>query len=91
MTADLAHPLAASAPAAKGGNPNLFHIIVQVKCSVMNTGSIAGAEVAKLYISIPNSPPKQLRGFGKKTLVHGQTKNFNFSLTEGVLSIWSME
>jgi len=91
MRADLAHPLAASAPAAEGGNPNLFNIIAQVKCSVTNTGSVAGAEVAQLYVGIPNSPPKQLRGFEKKTLAPGQTKNFDFSLTRRDLSVWSTE
>lgn len=88
MTANLAYPLP-SAPSAQGGNPNLFTTVAKISCSITKTGPVAGAEVAQLYIGIPNSPPKQLRGFEKKLLVPGASKTFDFELTRRDLSIWS--
>jgi beta-glucosidase len=82
--------LVPEAPAmVQGGNPLLYEKIALVDFRVSNTGSFAASEVAQLYIGIPNSPPRQLRGFTKKFLAPGQTENFHFDLTRRDLSIWS--
>ncbi|QDS68965.1 hypothetical protein FKW77_008868 [Venturia effusa] len=90
MTSDLAYPLP-PAPSKQGGNPNLFTTIAHINCSITNTGSVTAAEVAQLYIGIPNSPPKQLRGFEKKLLNPEESAPFSFALTRRDLSIWSTE
>jgi len=90
LTANLTYPLPEAA-IVQGGNPRLFDVIAIVNCSVTNTGPVTGAEVAQLYIGIPNSPPKQLRGFEKKLLAPRQTETLGFPLTRRDLSIWSTE
>lgn len=85
---NLTYPLP-PAPSEQGGNPNLFTTIAQIECMVTNTGSVEGAEVAQVYVGIPNSPPKQLRGFEKKSLNPGESDTFKFSLARRDLSIWS--
>lgn len=55
---------------------------------VTNTGKIAAAEVAQLYIGIPNSPLKQLRGFDKPVIGAGSRVPVTFELTRRDLSIW---
>jgi len=57
--------LPAPAKIISGGNPNLFQTLAVVSATITNTGSVVAAEVAQLYIGIPNSPAMQLRGFVK--------------------------
>jgi beta-glucosidase len=67
---------------------------VDVRVSVTNTGSTAGAEVAQLYLGFPSSagePPKQLKGFEKVELQPGQRTKVLFHLTRRDLSSWSTE
>ena len=46
--------------------------------NITNTGVVAGAEVAQLYLSYPKSetdqPPKHLRGFAKAYLEPGESR-----------------
>jgi beta-glucosidase len=58
---------------------------------VGNTGNAPSAEVAQLYIGIPNSPPKQLRGFDKAMIGPGASVTFVFQLTRRDLSVWDTE
>src|SRR5208282_5474829 len=48
---------------------------VTVSLSVTNTGLVAGADVAQLYLGIPSTvvpePPKSLQGFQKVSLTPG--------------------
>lgn len=55
---------------------------------VANTGEMPSPEVAQLYIGIPNSAPKQLRGFDKAMIGPGATVQFVFLLTRRDLSVW---
>lgn len=75
-----------------GGPAELFHPVGIVTAMVRNTGRVAGAEVAQLYLglpgSAPDSPPKQLRGFQKVDLRPGQWAQVAFSLTRRDLSYW---
>ncbi|GAA5831261.1 hypothetical protein JCM11251_007811 [Rhodosporidiobolus azoricus] len=65
--------------------PGLYDRAYTVKAVVKNTGDVAGAEVAQLYLSFPSSTPRQLpvrqlRGFAKPHLKPGQSKTVEFEL-----------
>ncbi|KAI1211232.1 glycoside hydrolase family 3 protein [Annulohypoxylon truncatum] len=74
----------------EGGQEDLWDIIATVSATVTNTGKVAGAEAAQLYVGIPNGPVKQLRGFEKPVLKPGQSATVNFSLTRRDLSTWDV-
>ncbi|HEV2372681.1 MAG TPA: glycoside hydrolase family 3 C-terminal domain-containing protein [Streptosporangiaceae bacterium] len=60
--------------------------------TVTNTGSVAGSDVAQLYLGDPPSagePPRQLKGFQRVTLSPGQSTTVTFSLTSRDLSYWN--
>ena len=81
----------ASAPIVPGGNPRLFDTLAKVSATVKNTGSVDGKEVAQLYIGIPNSPVRQLRGFEKVLIKTGKSTTVTFNLTRRDLSIWDTD
>ena len=61
--------------------------------TVTNTGSVAGVEIAQLYVGFPASaglPPKQLKGFERVELAAGQSKTVRVALSPADLSIWSV-
>ena len=74
-----------------GGQVDLWDPIINVTATVGNTGGVVGAEVAQLYLGIPNAPKKQLRGFEKLTLAPDNSTTAVFELTRRDLSIWSTE
>jgi beta-glucosidase len=62
-----------------------------VTATVTNTGKVAGAEVAQLYLGDPavaGEPPRQLEGFDKVYLRPGQSTTVRFELTGHELSYW---
>jgi beta-glucosidase len=62
-----------------------------VTADIKNTGAVAGAEVAQMYLGFPRSagePPKVLRGFEKVALAAGETKTATFPLDAQSTSIW---
>jgi hypothetical protein len=62
-----------------------------VSATVTNTGKVAGAEVAQLYLGDPavaSEPPRQLEGFDKVSLKPGQSARVTFPLTGHDLSYW---
>jgi beta-glucosidase len=66
--------------------------VATVTAKVTNTGSVAGADVAQLYVGDPaasQDPPKQLRGFQRVTLNPGQSATVSFPLTVHDLASWS--
>jgi len=73
------------------GNPNQM---VTVSFDVKNTGSIAGAEVAELYVGIPSTavpePPKWLKGFQKVTLTPGQMTQVQLTLDMRSFAYWDI-
>ena len=73
---------------AEGGNAALWDIIATIDFTVSNTGPASAAEVAQLYVGIPNGPSKVLRGFGKQTIAAGESEMFSFDLTRRDLSTW---
>lgn len=75
-----------------GGQEDLYDVVATVQAKVKNTGAVAGAEVAQLYVGIPgtNQPAKQLRGFEKVTLKPEQTATVTFPLRRIDLSVWDV-
>lgn len=70
---------------------NLWDKVVKIQVGVKNVGKVEGQEVAQLYLGIPNSPPKQLRGFEKLFLKPGKSATATFELTRRDLSVWDVE
>jgi beta-glucosidase len=77
--------LQAPATAASGST-------VPVTFDITNTGSLAGAEVAQLYISDPSAkatrPERELKGFEKVRLAPGETKHVTINLDARAFSYW---
>ncbi len=77
--------LQAPATAASGST-------VPVSFDVTNTGSVAGAEVAQLYVSDPSAkamrPERELKGFAKVRLAPGETKHITLELDARAFSYW---
>lgn len=59
--------------------------------TVKNTGSVAAAEVAQVYLEWPNQAGiRHLRGFQKQTISPGQSATFTFNLQRRDLSRWNL-
>lgn len=65
-------------------------MVAQVTAIVQNTGEVDAAEVAQLYIGIPDAPAKQLRGFSKVHILAGGNATVEFDLLRRDLSEWSV-
>jgi beta-glucosidase len=67
----------------------------KISAVVTNTGKVAGAEVAQLYLSLAaqagiDFPPQQLRGFEKVFLKPGESKRVSFSLRRKDVAYWNV-
>ncbi|KAG5982219.1 hypothetical protein E4U55_002181 [Claviceps digitariae] len=71
-----------------GGQEDLWESIAIVSCTIANRGPVDGAEVAQLYVRIPGTRAKQLRGFSKEFLQAGKKARVSFALTRRDLSVW---
>jgi beta-glucosidase len=63
-----------------------------VTAKITNTGSVAGADVAQMYVGDPaasDDPPEQLKGFQRVNLNPGQSATVSFPLTIHDLASWS--
>lgn len=76
-----------------GGNPELYDILYTVTASITNTGSVAGDEVAQLYVSLggPYDAVVQLRGFERLSIQPNETTLFTVDLTRRDLSNWDID
>jgi len=75
--------LSLSTKTLKAGSP------LGVDVTVRNAGSVAGDEVAQLYLSFPSAPGmpiRALRGFHRVTLAPGESKRVHFDLNARDLS-----
>ncbi|KAI6362027.1 hypothetical protein MCOR25_006328 [Pyricularia grisea] len=81
-----------SGPIQEGGHVDLFDVVARVTAKVANTGDVAGAEAAQLYVGIPEegAPVRQLRGFAKPSLQAGEEATVEFELTRRDLSGWDV-
>jgi beta-glucosidase len=65
---------------------------VAVSFDMKNTGSVAGAEVAQLYVSDPSAkaqrPERELKGFAKARLAPGESKQVTLNLDARAFSYW---
>jgi beta-glucosidase len=65
---------------------------VSVSFDVTNTGKIAGAEVAQVYVSDPSAkvqrPERELKGFEKVRLAPGETRHVTVQLDARSFSYW---
>jgi beta-glucosidase len=65
---------------------------VTASFDVTNTGSVAGAEVAQLYVSDPSAkvdrPERELKGFAKVRLGPGETQHVTLTLDARAFSYW---
>jgi beta-glucosidase len=71
------------------------HKGVTVTFDVQNSGKVAGAEVAQVYVGFPpiadgNEPPRQLKGFAKVLLNPGTSKTLTVTLNPRAFSYWSV-
>ncbi|KAK9481623.1 glycosyl hydrolase family 3 N terminal domain-containing protein [Lipomyces starkeyi] len=84
-------PPAAIAP---GGNPTLYDVLFRATAVITNTGSVGGAAVPQLYLSLPQTPGdtptpvKVLRGFEKVSIQPGQSTTVSFDLMRRDISYW---
>ena len=64
-----------------------------VSVTVTNTGKVAGAEVAELYIrplaSRVDRPVRELKGFSRIPLAPGESRTVTFPLDRAAFSYWS--
>lgn len=72
--------------------------LIQVRFTVSNTGVRAGAEVAQVYLGLPESvgePPKRLVGWAKVELAPGETREIAVTLDPNSashpLSYWNVD
>jgi beta-glucosidase len=65
---------------------------VSVTFDVTNTGSVAGAEVAQLYVSDPSAratrPERELKGFAKIRVAPGEIRHVTLNLDARAFSYW---
>jgi beta-glucosidase len=65
---------------------------IDVQFTLRNTGSLAGTEVAQLYLGFPESvgePPRLLRGFERVSLAPGESRKVTITLGPQLLSCWN--
>ncbi|KAB5530387.1 beta-glucosidase [Coniochaeta sp. 2T2.1] len=74
-------------PVEPGGNPTLYDVLFRAEAVVSNTGAVAGATVAQLYLSLPQvsggqtpTPLRVLRGFDKVSLQPGRSATLMFDI-----------
>ncbi len=79
-----------AAGGAPGGNPELYDVLFTVRATVTNTGTIAGDEVAQVYVNLggPNDPKVVLRGFQKLSIQPGTSTTFDVDITRRDISNW---
>lgn len=66
----------------------------EVRFTVKNTGGMAAAEIAQVYIRAPKGgvfcPDKELRGFARVSLCPGQSKRVSVELNERAFEYWNI-
>lgn len=76
-----------------GGRSDLYDVVATVTATITNSGALAGAEVAQLYLAFPASakaPVRQLRGFTKLPIAVGSSRTATFPLRKRDLAVWDV-
>ena len=75
---------------ASGGNPGLYDVLYQVTATIGNVGSLPGAAVPQLYVSLggPYDPKVVLRGFEKLSIQPNMTTTFTADILRRDISNW---
>ena len=80
-----------------GGLASLFDNVATVRARVRNTGTVAAAEVAQLYMQIPcpsagssDQTTRALRGFQKVIIQPGETAEVSFNLRRKDFCTWDV-
>lgn len=75
-----------------GGAADLFDNVLSISATITNTGGVAAAEIAQLYLGIPGAgqPVRQLRGFDKVYLQPGEAQTVTFPLRRRDVSVWDV-
>ncbi|WVQ80171.1 hypothetical protein IAT38_002276 [Cryptococcus sp. DSM 104549] len=77
------------------GGADLYDVLYVASVNITNTGKVAGAEVAQLYMTYPESeveqPPKHLRGYEKVYLEPSESTTVEFPLRKKDLSVWDVK
>ena len=73
-----------------GGNPGLYDVLYQVTATITNTGSLEGAEVPQLYVSLggPYDPKIVLRNFDKLSIQPNEAATFTADILRRDISNW---
>jgi beta-glucosidase len=77
-------------PASPCNGQHVWDTAAVVTTQIKNTGQRQGQEVGQLYLQIPNSPPRQLRGFEKVALAPGEEATVTFELAKRDFSVWDV-
>ncbi|KAF2001774.1 glycoside hydrolase family 3 protein [Amniculicola lignicola CBS 123094] len=79
-----------AAGGAPGGNPALWDVLFTVSATITNNGTVAGEEVAQLYISLggDDDPVVALRNFDRLSIQPGQSTTFTADITRRDVSNW---
>ena len=68
---------------------------VQARVKITNTGSVAGDDVAQLYlredVSSVETPERALKAFSRVSLQPGETKTITFEVPQSELAVWNAE
>lgn len=78
----------ASGEVIEGGTAGLWDVVAKASAVIENTGDVAAAEVAQLYIDIGSG--NQLRGFSKVSIPAGGNATVEFELLRRDLSEWNV-
>lgn len=71
-----------------GSQASLFESVGTITFTLKNTGGVAAAEVAQLYLQIPGASTAALRGFQKVTLAPNALTTVSFNLRRKDVSRW---
>ncbi|CAD6564454.1 MAG: hypothetical protein ASARMPRED_004420 [Alectoria sarmentosa] len=79
-----------AAGGASGGNPGLYDVLYQVTATIGNVGSLPGAAVPQLYVSLggPYDPKVVLRGFEKLSIQPNMNTTFTVDILRRDISNW---
>ncbi|QRV89391.1 glycoside hydrolase family 3 protein [Ceratobasidium sp. AG-Ba] len=76
------------------GKATLYDVAYTITATIKNTGSVAGCEIAQMYLAYPSSqtsqPVRSLRGFDKLCLSKGQSKTATFKLRQKDHAVWDV-